>query len=71
MEMKLTFAPFIFASRGRKFQALYEAAHAKPYPPESLLRSATSRATDLASLSRMSLSSLLYHALIGDDTTVQ
>ena len=67
MEMKLTFAPFVFSSGGRKLLP-YKTTSASSYPPESLLASITPRRTDVVSLSRMSLSSLLYYALMGDGT---
>jgi len=68
MEMKLTFAPFVFSSGGRKLLPPYKATSARAYPPESLLASITPRRTDAVGLSRMSLSSLLYYALMGDST---
>ncbi len=71
MEMKLTFAPFVFSSGGRRLLPPYKAITARAYPPESLLASLSARPTDAASLSRMSLSSLLYYALMGDGTATR
>jgi hypothetical protein len=68
MEMKLTFAPFVFSSGRNKLPLPYKAIGAGAYPPESLLASITPRHTDAVVLSRMSLSSLLYYALMGDST---
>jgi len=68
MEMKLTFAPFVFASSARKFALPYKTTDARSYPHESLLVSVKPRPADAVSLSRMSLSSLLYHALMGEGT---
>ena len=65
MEMKLTFAPFVFSS-GRNKLSPYKTSGARSFPPESLMTSAGARPTDAPSLSRMSLSSLLYYALLGD-----
>jgi hypothetical protein len=67
MEMKLTFAPFVFSVSKHKLPPQYKPTRPKAFLSESLLTGHKSRPTDAAGLSRMSLSSLLYFALMGED----
>jgi len=64
MEMKLIFAPFAFAPRDRKPSKPFQTPVTVPFA-ENVSRLATAA----ADLSRMSLSSLLYYALMGEGTT--
>ena len=64
--MKLTFAPFVFSAGGQKLLPPFKPTRPKPFPSESLLAGHKTLPTDVAGLSRMSLSSLLYFALMGE-----
>jgi hypothetical protein len=64
MEMKLTFAPFVFAPRDRK-----PSHPSQTLVPAPIVDNISRLATATADLSRMSLSSLLYYALMGEGAT--